>query len=407
MSVIVVTVIVMVPVVIAIMAVVGARPSVMAPIVVAVAVIVSMVIVAVVTTRHAVALGGDHIPGALDQLLQLPSIKPHPATAWAELDLDPHFVGLAQVVLASWTDHHRGSPLLRWFRESRWRPVLYRPRQALETAKVVPDAEANRAGMSSETLKSFAALHEDYAFFEAHATETQATLPAWLKLVGDRRGPLRALDFGAGSGSFTSTFLKGAAFEPASLRLTLVEPDDGFRARAEEVLAPFSSHPIEAWPLLDRDLEPAYDLIFSHHVLYYVPNLEETLARLVGGLRPGGRMLLVQGGQRNGLNTLVFAAFDRIGERSPYNYSEDTAEILRRLHVDFQLLPISSSVDFPDSEEGRWRMLRFLLGEHLSKLAPEEALSLFEPFVRGDRVHFESVDELFVVDRELARDGVA
>ncbi len=70
-------------------------------------------------------------------------------------------------------------------------------------------------------------------------------------------------------------------------------------------------------------------------------------------------------------------------------------------------LPISSSVDFPDSEEGRWRMLRFLLGEHLSKLAPEEALSLFEPFVRGDRVHFESVDQLFVVDRELARDGVA
>lgn len=254
--------------------------------------------------------------------------------------------------------------------------------------------------MSSETLKSFAALHEDYAFFEAHATETRATIPIWLRLLADRRAPLSALDFGAGSGSFTSAFLRAAAFDPEGLQLTLVEPDEGYRDQALAALAPFTSHPIEAWPLLDRDIEPSFDLIFSHHVLYYVPNLEQTLARLIGGLRPGGRMMLVQGGENNGLNKLVFAAFKKIGEPPPYNYSEDTAESLRRLKVSFEVLPIFSTVDFADSLEARQRMLRFLLGEHLVKLDPSLALSLFDPFVENDRVHFDSTDELFVVDHE-------
>jgi SAM-dependent methyltransferase len=252
--------------------------------------------------------------------------------------------------------------------------------------------------MSSETLKSFAQLHDDYAFFEQHASETQASLAAWLPLVQGRWTGVRALDFGAGSGSFTSMFLQRANFEPNNLRLTLVEPDAGFREQALAKLAPFSAHPIEAWPLLDRDIEPTFDLIFSHHVLYYVPNLQQTLGRLCGALAPGGRMLLVQGGQGNGLNQLVWAAFSHLGERPPYNYSEDTQAALRDLGVSPTVHQIHSVVDFPDSEDGRWRILRFLLSEHLAKLEDQVALGLFEPFVRGDRVHFQSTDELFLLD---------
>lgn len=250
----------------------------------------------------------------------------------------------------------------------------------------------------SETLKSFANLHQDYAFFERHANETEQTLATWLPLVQGRWRKPRVLDFGAGSGSFSTRFFQASGFGPEGLRLTLVEPDDGFRAQAVRALTPFTAHPIEAWPLLDRDLPPRFDLIFSHHVLYYVPNLEETLARLVKALLARGRMLLVQGGDGNGLNQLVFAAFRHLQEPPPYNYSEHTQAALERLGVTLEVRRVESTVDFADSEQARQSMLRFLLGEHHARLDPSVAMDLFEPFRRGDRIHFDSSDELFVVD---------
>ena len=252
--------------------------------------------------------------------------------------------------------------------------------------------------MSTQTLKSFAALHDDYAFFEAHATEVEGTLAAWLPRVKDRWEGLHALDFGAGSGSFTSTFLQEAGFAPESLRLTLVEPDAGFRQEALQRLSSFTSHPIEGWPLLDRDLEPTFDLIFSHHVLYYVPDLKQTIRRLIGALKPRGQLLLVQGGASNGLNQLVWAGFARVGEKAPYHYSEDTARALNELNVSYSQQTVHRPVKFPDSVDNRQRILRFLLGEHLAKLASEQALELFTPYVCGDTVRIDNADELFIID---------
>lgn len=249
----------------------------------------------------------------------------------------------------------------------------------------------------SDTLKTFAQLHSDYAFFEKHVNETEVTLAAWLPLVGERWETVRALDFGAGSGSFTSAFFERAEFSPDRLHLTLVEPDDGFRTQAVRAVAPYTSHPVRAWPFLDRETPSSFDLIVSHHVLYYVPDLEETLARLCRALRPGGLMLLVQGGQGNGMNKLVFAAFELLGRKSPYRYSEESERILRSLPVSLEVGSIRSVLDFPDSEENRRKVLRFLLSEHLEDLRPDEAMNLFSPFECGDRIHIESRDELFVV----------
>lgn len=252
--------------------------------------------------------------------------------------------------------------------------------------------------MPSETLKSFAALHDDYAFFESHSSETEATLAAWLPLLAGLPRPLHALDFGAGSGSFTSIFLQSANIPPEDLSLTLIEPDAGYRAEARDRLTPFTVHPIAERPLLDEDLEPSFDLIFSHHVLYYVPNLEETLRRLNAALRPGGRLLLVQGGAKNELNALVWNAFELLGEKAPYNYSEDTRAALHRLEISHRVEMVSSVHEFPDSPENRWKILRFLLGEHLKKLAPEQALALYEPFQHQSNIRFACRDELFIID---------
>lgn len=256
---------------------------------------------------------------------------------------------------------------------------------------------ANFSAMSDTTLKSFAALHHDYAFFEEHVNETEATLEAWLPLVQGRWTAPAVLDFGAGSGSFSSTFLKAAELGEG-MELTLIEPDPGFREQALRTLQPYRP---QAWPLLDRDLPPTFDLIFSHHVLYYVTELRETLGRLYGALKPGGRLLAVQGGRGNGMNSIVFAAFDFLRRKSPYRYSEDTAPLLEEMGIPHQVTLVSSLLDFPDSEEGRLAILRFLLSEHLSEIPRETALAWFEPFAVDGRIQIPSADELFFVEKSV------
>lgn len=181
--------------------------------------------------------------------------------------------------------------------------------------------------------------------------------------------------------------------------MTIVEPDEGFRRAALQRLQPYSAHPITEWPLLDRDLGPSFDLIFSHHVLYYVPNLTQTLRRLHGALRPGGRLLVVQGGRGNGMNLIVFAAFRQLGLPSPYHYSENSLACFESLGIPVEVQQVHSLLDFPDSADNRRRILGFLLGEHLQKLPEEAVLPLFEPFARRGRIVIESSDELFVVSR--------
>lgn len=251
--------------------------------------------------------------------------------------------------------------------------------------------------MSDVTLKSFAALHHDYAFFEEHVNETEATLKAWLPLVQGRWEAPTVLDFGAGSGSFSSVFLEAADLGPA-MELHLIEPDPGFLQQALRNLHPYRP---QARPLLEQDLPPTYDLIFSHHVLYYVTDLKATLRRLYGALRPGGRLLIVQGGRGNGMNSIVFAAFDHLDRKSPYHYSEDTAPLLKELEIPHRVELVRSLLDFPDSREGRLAILRFLLSEHLAELPLETALSWFEPFLAEGRIRIPSADELFVVEKSV------
>ncbi len=250
-----------------------------------------------------------------------------------------------------------------------------------------------------QTLKEFEAIHEDYAFFERHSNETLTSISAWLPHLPRRAGPLAALDFGAGSGTFTKQFLETAAYPTEELSLTLVEPDLGFRTQAVQRLEPFSDHPIEAWPLLEGQVGPKFDLIFSHHVLYYVPNLGDTLKWLCAALKPGGRMLISQGGQDNGLNKIVFAAFEFLGERSPYHYSEQTFELLQQLEVTVTVENVCSHVKFPDSREGRQRILRFLLSEHLDRCPKNLDEEVFEPLSSDGMITIRNLDQLFIVEK--------
>jgi hypothetical protein len=67
--------------------------------------------------------------------------------------------------------------------------------------------------MSKNPAKDFAPIADDYAFFETHATEAANDSEAYVqRLAGSvpAAGPIRLLDFGCGSGTFTANFLSRA-----------------------------------------------------------------------------------------------------------------------------------------------------------------------------------------------------
>ena len=101
--------------------------------------------------------------------------------------------------------------------------------------------------MSQTSSKPFGPIRNAYAFFQQHATETQADIRAYLPHIhgvalGD--SPLRMLDFGCGDGGFTAALLDSLRLPPERLRLALVEPDDVYRPQAVEQLQPYSTQPV-------------------------------------------------------------------------------------------------------------------------------------------------------------------
>jgi hypothetical protein len=135
--------------------------------------------------------------------------------------------------------------------------------------------------------KSFDPILGDYAFFEAHSTEAARDLEAYaghLQGFADTHSFIRMLDFGGGTGSFTSAFLRRAAWSPDHLFLTLVEPGEQARQEALKALRPFTTHPMAHFPALPENLDPGFDLILANHVLYYVSGLTRTIDRLLRNL---------------------------------------------------------------------------------------------------------------------------
>lgn len=99
--------------------------------------------------------------------------------------------------------------------------------------------------------------------------------------------PSRVADLGCGTGTLTRLLtdlghrVTGVDFSPAMVRL----------ARAKVPEAVLLVGDAAAPPLADGD----FDVVLSRHVLWAVPDPEETVAAWVRLLAPGGRLVLVEG----------------------------------------------------------------------------------------------------------------
>ena len=258
--------------------------------------------------------------------------------------------------------------------------------------------------MRQTSRKPFEPIRDEYAFFQQHATETEEDIGAYLPHIhsmsmGD--GPLRTLDFGCGDGGFTAALLGRAHVPPERLQLALVEPDDVYRHQAVEWLQPFTTQPVCAWPALPAHLHGCFDLVLANHVLYYVPDLHGTLSALLRTLATPGLFLAAMAGRANAMAQCCLRCFDLIGKPFPFRTSEDCEAALAGVGEAYGTEDVHYELAFPDAEENRLRMGRFLLGDDFHAVPRQAMLQCFDAYAHAGQITMQLVHKHFMIWRHV------
>ena len=156
-----------------------------------------------------------------------------------------------------------------------------------------------------------------------HSIRTAAERAAWdriLDLALEGRGPLEALDAGCGTGFLSFELaarghhVTGVDFAPAMLaEARRKAAQQNFAVRFEEADAerlPFPS--------------ASFDLAISRHLLWTLPHPEAAIDEWIRVLRPGGRLVVIDGQFNPGFlvepsqNARTSAEYAVIGDRLPF-----------------------------------------------------------------------------------------
>ncbi len=205
------------------------------------------------------------------------------------------------------------------------------------------------------------------------------------------------LDFGCGEGRFLAQLLSALRISAENLQLSLAEPVEIYRQQAAERVRQFSAHPLRVWPALPPDLNGCFDLVLANHSLYYVPNLETTVSPLWRSLSSSGLFLCALAGQENLLIQFWNHCFGLIGEKVPYHTAEDLESALLNQCVAHCTENVTYDLAFPDSEENRLHIMRFLLGSHFQAVPRGEMLAAFDRHRVAGRIAMRISHQHFIV----------
>ncbi|MGH8063983.1 MAG: class I SAM-dependent methyltransferase, partial [Candidatus Entotheonellia bacterium] len=213
--------------------------------------------------------------------------------------------------------------------------------------------------------------------------------------VGDE--PIRMLDFGCGDGGFTAAFLVRSQWPPERLWLSLVEPDATYRQQAVDRLQAFTPHPVHAWPVLPPHLHACFELILANHVLYFVPDLKGMLSSILRALATPGLFLAAMAGRANSLAQFCLRCFDLIGKPFPFRTAEDFEAALASLGEAYCTEDVHYALIFPDAEEHRLSIGRFLLGSDYDAVPRWAMLESFDPYANAGKISMPLVHKHFMV----------
>src|SRR6516165_278807 len=203
-----------------------------------------------------------------------------------------------------------------------------------------------------------------------HSIRTPAERAAWdriFDLVLTRRSPLEALDAGCGTGFLSFELaarghrVTGVDFAPAMLaEARRKATQQNFPVRFEEADAERLSFPAAS-----------FDLAISRHVLWTLPHPEAAIDEWIRVLRPGGRLVVIDGQFNPGFlvepsqNARTSAEYAAIGDRLPFlgGRPREEIEALFAAHglVDVGSDPVLDLVEAQAQrmvEEGRERQTR-------------------------------------------------
>jgi trans-aconitate 2-methyltransferase len=254
--------------------------------------------------------------------------------------------------------------------------------------------------MSKDPAKDFGPIADDYVFFETHATEPAEDARAYVEQLAGvvpAEGPIRLLDFGCGSGTFSLRFLHQVGWPSSRLRLTLVEPVESVRRLAVGRLAACSDHPVVDWPALPGGTKDGFDVVLANHVFYYVPALPTQLAALVDAMTPQGIFVTAIAARTNALVEFWLAGFRLLGREAPYNTSEDVEAALQQSGAAYQKQAVPYRLEFPDTEANRMRILRFLLAEHLGQMPHRPLLEMFDQYASSGRITMQTASDHYTI----------
>jgi len=258
--------------------------------------------------------------------------------------------------------------------------------------------------MNETSSKQFGPIRDDYAFFLDHSTEAEADLCAYaphLHGLSMKDEPIRRLDFGWGDGGFTAKFLVRSRWPCERLWLALVEPDATYRQQAVDQLQAYTSHPVQAWPALPTHLNACFELILANHVLYYVPDIKSTLSTILGALATPGLLLTAMAGWASILAQYSRRCFDLLGKPFLFRTSEDLEAALAGLGEGYCAEEVHYELVFPDAEEHRLSIGRFLLGSDYEAVPRQAILEGFDPYSNAGKIAMLLVHKHFMVRRPV------
>jgi SAM-dependent methyltransferase len=249
-----------------------------------------------------------------------------------------------------------------------------------------------------KTRKAFDSIHEDYLFFGNHSTEAGELRKAMLPILRERAKAehFRWLDFGCGSGGFLRSLLEALGRPATATDLALVDVDLGYLDEAREKVSEFTTSEV-ARATSPEELGGAFDLITSKHALYYVKDLRTTVRTLCGLLKPGGLALFILGGKEKHLSGLWESAYASRNLPVPYYRSEDVAHEIEAAGFTCETRSVNSILRFPDSQENRLKILRFLFAGNTAGMTPESLLPLLDPMKQDGDIVIGSTCSFFLV----------
>ncbi|MFD9366431.1 class I SAM-dependent methyltransferase [Streptomyces sp. NPDC060020] len=177
-----------------------------------------------------------------------------------------------------------------------------------------------------------------------HGLRADATRTAWIRLLHALlpAEPSDVLDIGCGTGSM-SLLLAEAGHRPTGVDLA---PRMLERARAKFEAAGVAGRFVVGDAMVPPTGTQRFDVVLSRHLVWTLPDPEAALRAWVTRLRPGGRLVLVEGRWREaGQNGAPYVSG---AESLPWNggiTAEDLAAAVRPLAAAVRVEPLSGNPD--------------------------------------------------------------